>query len=61
MENSVLTASATYSSPVAYHFTTIGRMRVVEIYNYKADGFKTLNLGQDTEFNKKDLFTRLDI
>ncbi|MFT5671255.1 MAG: Fe(3+) dicitrate transport protein, partial [Glaciecola sp.] len=28
---------------------------LVEIYNYQADGFKTLNSGQDTGFNKTDL------
>jgi Fe(3+) dicitrate transport protein len=34
---------------------------LVEIYNYKADGFKTLNSGQDTGFNKTDLLTKFDI
>jgi Fe(3+) dicitrate transport protein len=34
---------------------------LVEIYNYQADGFKTLNSGQDTGFNKTDLLTKFDI
>jgi Fe(3+) dicitrate transport protein len=34
---------------------------LVEIYNYQADGFKNLNSGQDTGFNKTDLLTKFDI
>ena len=34
---------------------------LVEIYNYQADGFKTLNSGQDTGFNKTDLLSKFDI
>jgi Fe(3+) dicitrate transport protein len=34
---------------------------LVEIYNYQADGFKPLNSGQDTGFNKTDLLTKFDI
>lgn len=34
---------------------------LVEIYNYQADGFKTLNSGQNTGFKKTDLLTKFDI